>query len=188
MVNHLSFYYELNSISTISDELLNYCNSIATWNRPGWATFLQNPVPKFIYEKDPLICTLCEQGWKDPVLLKSEPESMYVFHRDRGNRPVSLNLLLGESNSDTLFMGNMIFRNQYELIKLNYKPGRYYLLNTARQHAVMNYGIDRYVMSLSPPERYLDPEYNHTAGNTPVGKNYIKAFFVIVDEFIKQNL
>ena len=156
------------------------------------STFLQNPVPKYIYEKDPLINILCEQGWKEPVLFKSEPESMYIFHRDRGNRPAALNLLLGEPNSDTLFMGNMIFRNQYKLLKVDYKPDRYYLLNTSRQHAVMNYGIDRYVMSLSPPERYLDPGYelglSQTVGNSPMGENYIKAFFVIVNEFKKQNL
>jgi hypothetical protein len=82
---------------------------------------------------------------------------------------------LGTPDSDTLFMGNLLFKSQYELIKVDYKPNRYYLLNTSRQHAVMNYGTDRYILSLSPPDKY-------------VNINYMKSFSLIVDEFKKQKV
>jgi hypothetical protein len=187
MPDHSKYYYELNSISTISTELLDYCKSIEIWNRPGWTTFLQNVVPKHIYEKDTLVRTLCEQGWKQPIIFKSEPKSIYRFHTDRGNRPIALNMLLGEHDSETLFMGDLIYRNQYELIKVDYKPNRYYLLNTTEQHAVMNYGTDRYLLSISPPDRYLDPSWNAKSPELyTVTKESKKIFFRVVDEFKNQ--
>lgn len=188
MENHSKYYYELSSISTISEELLNYCNSFESWDRPGWATFLQTPVPRNILEKDFFTKTLLEQGW-GPVIFKSEPRSIYEFHLDRGNRPVAINMLLGEPISETLYMGNLIYRNQYELITVNYKPNRYYLLNTTEKHAVFNYGTDRYVLTFQPPPKYYDPAWDPEAPH-----NYVltddarKIFSKLVDEFKQQKL
>ena len=188
MSSHEKYYYELNSVSTISSELLEYCQSIETWFRPDWATFLQYAVPKHILEKDSLISNLCEQGWLAPTLFKSAPKSIYKFHTDRSNRPVALNMLLGEPDSDTFFMGDLIHRNQYELINVNYKPNRYYLLNTTKHHAVMNYGTDRYLLTLSPPEKYIDPTWDPESGIYTITEDSKKVFSTVVSEFKKQNL
>jgi hypothetical protein len=86
-------------------------------------------------------------------------------------------------------MGDLIYRNQYELIKVDYKPNRYYLLNTTEQHAVMNYGTERYIMSIDPPDRYIDPSWNAESPELyRVTEESKKMFFRVVDEFKNQQL
>jgi dGTPase len=40
-----------------------------------------------------------------------------------------------------------------------------YLLNTLKEHAVVNLNQDRYVLSFTPPRRYIDKNYNITSYN-----------------------
>jgi hypothetical protein len=185
MTEHLKYYYELHSVSTIADELLNYCNSFEQWHRPDWATFLQTGVPRDILEKDFFTNTLLEQGWI-PLLFKSEPKSIYQFHSDRGNRPVAINMLLGEPDSVTLYLGDFIYKNQYKLITVNYKPNRYYLLNTTEKHAVLNYGTDRYTLTFSPPEKYCDPTWDPNLSDQYVTTLEAKKIYPMVVRNFKQ--
>jgi len=171
------YYYELNGTSVVSDELLEFSRSIKNWDRPApWVTFLMNFVPTDILQKDAVISKLIDQGWNNASIFKSYPSSYYQFHIDRGNRPVAINLLLGEPDSMTFFLGKKIHTNQFELLRMNYKPNKYYLLNTSRSHAIMNFGEERYVFSLCPPLKYIESFDIKTGNQEGMDKNVISDF------------
>lgn len=187
------YFYKLQGTCKVSNELLDFALSFKDWSRPApWLTFLMVEAPSEIIRKDPLISLLLDQGWNKPYIFKSYPNSYYQFHIDKANRPVAINLLLKSADSTTVFLGDKIHENQFEVLRLNYEPDTLYLLNTTKHHAVLNFDQERYLLSICPPARYIK-DWDPVVGRPINSKFHVtedskKVFGQIVEEFKMQNL
>lgn len=84
-------------------------------------------------------------------IFKTNNNTCYSWHVD-SLRSSSINMLIDGFDSMCVF-GTQEQHKQYSnLVKLQYEPNRYYLLNVKKHHTVYNFNNQRYVLSLGIPK------------------------------------
>jgi hypothetical protein len=147
------FYCKINQKTAIRKELLDYALSIKEWARPR--SFLLTPCPKEIYSKDNLFEKLSNIILSDSYyIFKMPAQTYYSWHIDT-KRYSAFNLLLNNySNSVSFFMNKPFEYNQCSINELVYEQDYLYLFNTKHNHAVLNQGDDRFVLSIQGNRSY----------------------------------
>jgi len=155
MNEHL--FYKINQKSTIRKELLEYAVSVTDWKRP--LTFLATLCPKEIYLKDILFEKLNDIINPDRLsicIFKIPAKTYYNIHVD-SMRTFSFNMLLNDSSKSVSFFKNSKFEHHHcGITELEYEPDCLYLFNTQMEHAVLNQGDDRYILSVRGKNMYDD--------------------------------
>jgi len=191
IMNSEDYFYNLKTKSLTSDQLLSYARSITDWRPqqlPAWATFQQVEIPEYLINADPVLKKLKELGWIGFKIFKNYPNSYYVWHNDRANRPAAINMALGTPNAHTFFKGDLLWEMQYAVLEADYQPDTYMLFNTSKQHSVFNLGEERYLVSVSVPERYV-VNFNWNSGSGALSTAVAaKVYNEILKDFKEQNL
>lgn len=192
-MNTEDYFYNLKTKSVISDQLLDYARSVKIWrdNRADWVTFQQVDIPEHLIAQDPVLRKLKESGWIYFKIFKTYPNSFYIWHIDKPNRPAAINMLISQAKAHTFFSGEKLWQNQYELIEADYQPNTYMLFNTTKQHSVFNLSEERYIVSVSVPKRYV-ADFDWDSGE-PADKKFAveqsaKVYYEILKDFKQQNL
>lgn len=81
------------------------------------------------------------------------PNTCHAWHTDL-QRFAAINMLLDGWDSITMFGVRKDAINMVAVEKLHYELDRYYLLNSKRQHTIVNFDNYRYLLSIGIPERY----------------------------------
>ena len=188
-MNIEDYFYNLKTKSVISDQLLSYARSIKDW-RPQhlekWLTFQQVEIPEYLIDADPVLRKLKDLEWSSFRIFKNYTNSWYMWHNDRANRPAAINMVLGTPNAHTLFKGNLLWTNQFEILEADYQLNTYMLFNTSKQHSVLNLSGERYIFSVSVPKRYV-VDVDQEKG-IPSTKTSSDAYNEILKDFKEQNL
>jgi hypothetical protein len=167
MIEH-EYFTHLNTGFTLGQELLAYCENqqqLTPLANPSnnWTTFNHVPMPWDLLAEDPLCQRLRAEGWRGGIYCFFAT-SWYKFHLDTVNRPCVINMLLGGPHSHTLYLGPELYRNQNQILEVDYSPGRATLMNTCRFHAVLNLSGPRFLLSWSPPLEWVQHLWqDHTA-------------------------
>jgi hypothetical protein len=139
-------YYKLNTVSTVSNLLLEYTIHSKEWENKN--SFDLITVPYELIKTDITLDYFYRILKAYPVILRTEPYSFYRFHIDE-KRKCAINMLLDGFDSNCYFAdptdSEDVFNNVEELV---YEPNTYYLLNTTKKHAVMNRSKTRYMFSM----------------------------------------
>lgn len=120
-----------------------------------------NPFLKWLYEKHPFRAGL----------LNLEPFKTYKWHTD-GRRGVSINALISDSPSVTLFSENVFQEDshQADIQQLDYELNQIYLFNPQVPHTVINFDKPRLLFSC---EFFLNKdELSFDQLKTIVNENY----------------
>jgi hypothetical protein len=155
------YFFELKTkcSANVVNDLLEWCIVNMKEDLYPQYHWIQRLPPKAIIDKDPLLKYLHDDGWK-AVLYRFIPNTFSEFHIDnKTNRPCALNIALAVTESHTLFKVNQVKLIEHSIAVLNYKPNTAYLLNTLKDHAVVNLNQDRYVLTFTPPRQYVDGNY-----------------------------
>ena len=146
-------FSEINTKSTIRQELLELCNSEQNWIDPNIGTFLQKVPPKDLIYKDNFLKVICENFISDYVadvhIFMMRPWTHYMLHADL-NRSASINLLINEfTDSISYFQISEVYKSQINIQELQYKLDTYYLFNSRVPHAITNRDLPRYILSIT---------------------------------------
>ena len=146
-------FSEINTKSTIRQELLQLCNNEKHWIDPNIGTFLQKTPPKDLIYKDNFLKVICENFISnydtDVHIFMINPWTHYMLHTD-SHRSSSINLLINDfTDSISYFKVSEIYKSQIDIQELQYKPDTYYLINSKVPHAITNRDLSRYVLSIT---------------------------------------
>jgi hypothetical protein len=174
-----NYYYALNQPCTVAQQLWQYVQSVDDWDGVDWHTFYLNipgPAAREQFKADPVIAWFLNQGWGLNFTCMP-PKSHYRWHIDNnGNRQTAINLALNEFDTcKNIWRAPVPWVRRYntEIIDLNYRPLTYYLFNTQEEHCVYNFGTsNRYLLTLTPAERFAVPEYNEGRYTLPSHDRY----------------
>jgi hypothetical protein len=157
------FYHKLNYSFDISEKVRDDVN-----NPEGWFEtfgFQLKHLNHEVFEDTPLLDLIVRFSGK-PLLLKLEPMSWYVWHRDH-TRMCGINQLLFNSTSKTFFGNPLPDEKVNKLTKVNYTPGSFFLLNTHTKHTVLNdTDTDRYALSIGFNDFSYDTVLKHCKENS----------------------
>jgi len=83
-----------------------------------------------------------------PLLIKMQPTFFHKWHTD-ATRNAAVNVQLISGHSHTVFNDDPAdkFGHKENIKELIYEPNGIYLFNTQKQHAIMNLGCERLVLS-----------------------------------------
>ena len=131
-------------------ELEELVSSISNWKDESDRTFIQHPVPEYIYKKSKVFSAL------EPiivpghlVILKMHENSLCYPHTDLYRRSTLNCLLSEEDNSSLLFFTNKIRHQNFNFEEHVYNKHSLYLLDVSIPHMVINRGKTRYLLSVS---------------------------------------
>ena len=146
-------FSEINTKSTIRQELLELCNSEQNWVDPNIGTFLQKVPPKDLVFKDKFLKFICENFTSDYVtdvhVFMMRPQTHYMLHADRF-RSASINLLINDvTDSISYFQISEVYKSQINIQELQYKLDTFYLFNSRVPHAITNRDLPRYLLSIT---------------------------------------
>jgi hypothetical protein len=145
-----SFFYPTDYFTKIADQWLDFAVSAKEYNHhKGFGKFT---IKDDLLTKDPSTAKLFNL-FRDvqPRILKTPPGFIFNWHVDPvANRQCVLNLSLTPEVGATLFKGSTpVHHNWCSILELDYKPNRWYLLNTQQSHCFLNLSNqDRYVLSV----------------------------------------
>lgn len=151
-----NLFYKIRQKSTVRKEILDFALSPSTvWKRP--MTFIATLCPKEIYMKDELFQKLNEFINPDRLavcIFKLPAKTYYNIHTD-SVRDFAFNMLLNDNSESVSFFKKSKFEyHQCEVTELKYEQDHLYLFNTQVEHAVLNQGDDRYVLSIRGNKTY----------------------------------
>lgn len=139
------YYCELPHKSTLSSKLLWAIHTDTT----PWSSlydFNAKLVPKEWLMEDPFMAKLMELHSFQAAVIGMDAETCYRWHIDV-DRSASVNMLLTpESHSYCVFKEDVDTRT-HPILRLDYKPDTYYLLNVKKYHTVFNFDKPRYMLS-----------------------------------------
>jgi hypothetical protein len=139
------FFYELPNASVIADEALAFGKSTDVWHL--YYNFEAARLPIELAIKEPMLMWLAKNRFDFHVgVLKLPPNTCYRWHSDT-DRQVGINMLLEDNGSKCLFAENTEGVS-FPTIELAYKPNKYYVFNTRRQHTVLNFAGTRYLLTV----------------------------------------
>lgn len=146
-------FVELQTVSTVGLALLKKAQAATHWKGNNGIERIDVSADDFA--GDPKIHALikhfdCEAKRK-LSLFRFPPNSCHAWHTDAA-RKVAINMLLEGWNSITLFGRRIDPINLAGIERLTYSPDRYYMLNTAKMHTIVNFDNLRYLVSIGIPE------------------------------------
>ena len=144
----MSNYYQLTSVFDHT-VLKEHAHSVTNWHESHGFQVVK--VPPYIVDTLPIAPVLIKFNAL-AVILKMDPMTWYDWHID-ARRVCTINSLLDGSNSKC-FYGNRLSRDIVELDELVYTPGEFCLLDTTKEHAVLNLENTRYVLSIGMAAPY----------------------------------
>jgi hypothetical protein len=138
------YYHQLNTVSTVRANILNYVESNDQWYSSTGFDVLK--IPNELLDTDLSSLKTALNG--NAIALKMMPNTFYRFHID-ARRYCALNLLLTGFDSNCYFGDQTDDEEVIENVtELRYDLDRYYLLNTRKKHAVRNGNAVRYMLSI----------------------------------------
>ena len=153
-------YYELPLKSQIATELLEFAAITDAWQ--DYYNFQTVAAPEEIVSKDPQLVKLFATYPFIAGIIKLTPNTCYDWHVDT-RRGVSINMLLSANDhSHCLFAEAEGV--QFPFKELKYKPETYYIFNNQVRHAVLNFGVDRYLFTIefnAPKEQLPFNQLHH---------------------------
>ncbi len=141
--NTSEYFYELETIESYSNGLLDLINSTKFWFQKNNLHIIK---VENIFFNDSILSTLIERFNGTPLIFKLPPNIWYDWHTDE-NRLCAINMLI-LGNRSHCFFGERENRDIVKTRELTYNSNRYYLLNTQKKHAVLNFEEPRYVLSV----------------------------------------
>lgn len=145
-------YYKLPFKSKSSIQLLKRAQETKIWR--SYFNFDAIRVRNRELEQDKFFLNLHKFSSFKCGIIKLEPNTFYNWHTD-ARRKVSVNMLLGQTHSHTLFCLNFgDILGKFEEIK--YEPNTCYLFNNTIHHTVINFDNPRYLFSLEFDNKNID--------------------------------
>jgi len=139
------FFYELLVPSSIADEALAFSKNNEVWHL--YYNFEAARLPTELVIKEPMLMWLAKNQFDFHVgVIKLPPNTCYKWHSDT-DRQVGINMLLEDNGSKCLFAEDTEDVS-FPIIELAYKPSKYYVFNTRRQHTVFNFAGTRYLLTV----------------------------------------
>jgi hypothetical protein len=138
-------YYEVNTKSTIKDEVFDFAISPTEWM--PYFNFEAKPLPADIVLKDNFFVWLSQRYDFIVGVLKLDPYTCYNWHTDT-RRGVGINMLLTPNTRSFCAFGVDPNELVFKIEELKYKPNTYYLFNTQSPHTVYNFEATRYLLSV----------------------------------------
>jgi hypothetical protein len=139
-------FLKIENKSVISTLILGYASNTTNWTTKNG--FLITTVPDMLLKFDPFLANMKQTFGGNAIIFKMNPNSFYRFHVDE-KRAVAINLLIDGFDGDFYFGTQGTSEEVTEnIIKCDYEPDTYFLINTKEKHAVLNRSTTRYVLSL----------------------------------------
>lgn len=142
-----NYYYEVPRASTISEELMEAMrNDVIPWTQAyAWNGKL---LPASLLVSDPFLAALMRIYPFQAGIICMDANTCYRWHVD-SDRTLGLNMLLSfNSNSFCAFKSvDDTEERNFPILKLDYKPDTYYLLNVKQYHTVFNFDSPRYLFT-----------------------------------------
>jgi hypothetical protein len=138
-------YYEVNTKSTIKDEVFDFAISPTEWM--PYFNFEAKPLPADIVLKDNFFVWLSQRYDFIVGVLKLDPYTCYNWHTDT-RRGVGVNMLLTPNTRSFCAFGVDPSQLVFKIEELKYKPNTYYIFNTQSPHTVYNFETTRYLLSV----------------------------------------
>jgi hypothetical protein len=148
-------YLQLKTVST-----LRYALRERAWAARDWKP--NNGIDRIEIEAseldgDPKMAALVDRfdckAERKLSIFRFLPHTCHAWHTDL-QRYAAINMLLDGWDSLTMFGVRKDAINYVAVDRLLYESDRYYLLNSKRQHTVINFANTRYLLSIGIPERY----------------------------------
>jgi len=140
------YYYKIGTSTIDTNKLIALAKEESLWN--DYYEFKVKKVPDELLQEDFFISWLRKKYDIGFGILKIHANSCYPWHRD-GMRRTAINMLLTVgSHSHCIFntdpTGNSF---THGIVDLAYEPSTFYAFNTTIPHEVINFEVDRYVLS-----------------------------------------
>lgn len=120
----------------------------ATYRKQGYYIFSTEPLGPKALEGDPVLSALQKHFDAPSAFFRFPPNTLTNWHRD-ARRSCAVNILLA-GTGHTLFHKELTAESPLlDIEELEYEPGRMYLLDTKREHAVLNLEGERYIFTMS---------------------------------------
>jgi len=143
-------FYKLNVECTIIPKVLAFL-PLAVWKWVPYQTIATN-FPDYMIEHDPFLRTIPKNLFPVLRLYKFPATSIYNWHRDSA-MGCSLNMVLDDYNSFTLFSENEVAPIVDKTVELKYEKQKWYLFNSQETHLVANTGdVDRFLLTVTFPK------------------------------------
>lgn len=146
-MNQYEYYYEIPTVSTISSALMEVMrnDTIPFTNAYAWNG---KEIPTSLLVTDPFLASLMRVYPFRAGVICMDADTCYRWHVDT-DRGLALNMLLSpSSNSFCAFRPLQATEERnHPILKLNYKPDTYYLLNVKQYHTVFNFDKPRYLFT-----------------------------------------
>jgi hypothetical protein len=153
-MSELANYYQLKTVSVVRDRLLAKARAADNWVPNNGIDRIELDVSDF--EGDPKIIALIDKfecAYRRLSIFRFLPNTCHSWHVDL-QRYAAINLLLDGWNSLTMYGRRVDVINLDSVQKLVYQTDSYYLMNSKRHHAVINFDNHRYLLSIGIPEKY----------------------------------
>ena len=149
MLNTDKFFTPL---SIKSGEFFDYLNEIVTHDKDlawkihwGWDAI---EVDSNWIQKDYALRSINKlQPIKQIGILRTSPDSFYVFHKDQYRRS-TVNMLISETDAHCFFICYRKDNYYTDCAELVYEPRTYYMFNNQAYHGVTNKSKPRFMFSL----------------------------------------
>jgi hypothetical protein len=143
-------FYKLNVECTIIPDVLKFLPT-AEWQWVPYQTIATN-FPYEILDNDPFLSSIPKKFHPTLRLYKFPAGSVYNWHRDFAFG-CSLNMVLDDYQSFTLFNKDSKINIVDQTVELKYQKEKWYLFNSQEMHMVANVGsVDRYLLSVTFPK------------------------------------
>jgi hypothetical protein len=144
------YFYELQTKSTISENLREFVSK-----KPPVVKVVHGlqiiHIPQNIIRLDTTLTTIISRFGGGPAIFKMDPYMEYHWHTDAA-RSCTINMLIDDYDSRTMFSSSPRFSEIMEITELRYRPSTMYLLDVTKLHSVINFNNERYLLSLTFPQ------------------------------------
>lgn len=138
------YYYELAIKDNIRDPLLNYAKVNNNWR--FHRDFFTTRAPSNILQNT-VLNDLILKFSAEPTIFKMEPNTLYTWHTD-ATRSCAINMLLDGNDSLSLFGELTGGHHLWKFFEVPHGNNRFFLVNTLKNHAVLNRSCTRYMLSV----------------------------------------
>lgn len=104
-------------------------------------------LPKNLFDNDPVCAKIFANFDCRPMVFKMQANTFYKLHVDH-ERGAAINLFLSGKDSTTFFGDATADAEIVDVEFVHYEQDYFYLLNTQKEHAVLNGNNDRYMLSM----------------------------------------
>lgn len=151
----LELFYLIDNQCNVLNEIDDYLQNGVTWT---WVPYVytckdfKKNIGQHLIDKDYFLTSL-QKHFKESQLhlYKFPSKTFYTWHKDK-NVGCSLNMVLDDYYSKTVFMPNPGKKLLNSIVELKYQKHKWYLFNSQITHSVMNLDIrDRILLTFTFP-------------------------------------